>query len=143
MVVSLKEFDSATEIVKEVDHEITETKNALNGYLRRLENIRALAEQSKKIREMVSKFAGKKAIVESGEVSISGVNLILDAKSIHELAAIEEVVRSQQEKLIALQRVREGLKWADQIGETEGIKFLVLEKDGVPIKILLHFISEL
>jgi len=143
MVVSLKEFDSATEIVKELDHEITETKNALNGYLRRLENIRALAEQSKKIREMVSKFAGKKAIVESGEVSISGVNLILDAKSIHELAAIEEVVRSQQEKLIALQRVREGLKWADQIGETEGIKFLVLEKDGVPIKILLRFISEL
>jgi len=143
MVLSLKEFDSATEIVKEIDHEITETKNTLNGYLRRLENIRALAEKSKKIREMVSKFAGKKAIIESGEVSISGINLILDAKSIHELAAIEEVVRSQQEKLIALQRVREGLKWADQIGETEGIRFLVLEKDGVPIKILLRFISEL
>ena len=143
MVVSLKEFDSATEIAKEVDHEITETKNTLNEYLRRLEDIRALAEKSKKIREMVSKFAGKKAIIESGEVSISGINLILDAKSIHELAAIEEVVRSQQEKIIALQRVREGLRWADQIGETEGIKFLVLEKDGVPIKILLRFMSEL
>ena len=143
MVVSLKEFDSATEIVKAVDHEITETKNTLNSYLRQLEDIRALAEKSRRIREIVSKFAGKKATVESGEVSISGISLILDAKSIHELAAIEEVVRSQQEKLAALQRVREGLKWADQIGETEGVKFLVLEKNGVPEKILLRFASEL
>ena len=142
MVVSLKEFDSATEIVKAVDHEITETKNALNSYLRQLEDIRALAEKSRRIREIVSKFAGKKATVESGEVSISGISLILDAKSIHELAAIEEVVRSQQEKLIALQKVREGLKWVDQIGETEGVKFMVLEKNGVPEKILFRFVSE-
>lgn len=142
MVATLKEFDSATEIVKAVDHEITETKNTLSGYLRKLEDIRALAEKSRKIREIVSKFAGKKAITEAGEVSIGGINLILDAKAIHDLAAIEEVVRSQQEKLVALQRAREGLKWADQIGETEGVKFLVLEKNGVPEKILLRFVSE-
>lgn len=142
MVVNLKEFDSATEIVKAVDHEITETKNTLNGHLRRLEGIRALAEKSKRIREIVSKIAGKRTIIES-EVSIGGIGLILDAKSVHELAAIEEVARSQQEKLVALQRAREGLKWADQIGETEGFKFLVLEKDGVPVKILLRFMSEL
>ena len=143
MVVSLKEFDSAIEIVKAVDHEITETKNTLNGYLRQLEDIRALAEKSKKIREIVSKFAGRRAISEIAEVSIGGINLVLDAKSIHELSAIEEVVRSQQEKLSALQRAREGLKWADQIGETEGVKFLVLEKNGIPEKILLRFASEL
>jgi hypothetical protein len=142
MVVNLKEFDSATEIVKAVDHEITEAKNTLNGHLRRLEDIRALAEKSKRIREIVSKIAGKRTIIES-EISISGIGLILDAKSVHELAAIEEVVRSQQEKLVALQRAREGLKWADQIEETEGVKFLVLEKDGVPVKILLRFMSEL
>lgn len=142
MVVDLREFDSATEIVKAVDHEITETKNTLNGHLRRLEDIRALAEKSKRIREIVSKIAGKRTIIES-EVSIGGIGLILDAKSAHELVAIEEVVRSQQEKLVALQRAREGLKWADQIGETEGVKFLVLEKDGVPVKILLRFMSEL
>jgi len=141
MTVSFKEFDSATEIVKAVDHEITETKNILNGYLRQLEDIRALAEKSKKIREIVYRFTGKKAIVES-EVSVSGINMILDAKAFHELAALEEVVRSQQERLVELQRTRESLKWADQIGETEGIRFLVLEKDGVPKKVLLKFASE-
>lgn len=142
MVVSLKEFDSAIEIVKAMDNEIAETKNTLSGYLRRLEDIRALAEKSKRIREIISKVAGRRAIIESGEVSIGGIGLILNAKSVHELTAIEEAVRSQQEKLVALQRAREGLKWADQIGETEGVKFLVLEKNGVPEKILLRFVSE-
>lgn len=142
MVVGLKEFDSATEIVKAIDQEITETKNTLNGYLRRLEDLRAFAEKSKRIREIVFKFAGKKAIAEVAEVSVSGINVILEAKAVHELVAIEEVVRSQQEKLVALQKAREGLKWADQIGETEGVKFLVLEKNAVPEKILFRFMSE-
>jgi hypothetical protein len=142
MAVRLKEFDSATEIVKVVDQEITETKNTLSGYLRRLEDLRAMAEKAKRIREIISKISGKRAIVESGEVSVSGIILIFDAKSVHESAAIEEVVRSQQEKLVTLQRTRESLKWADQIGETEGVKFLVLEKNGVPEKILFKFVSE-
>jgi hypothetical protein len=141
MAVSLKEFDSAIEIVKALDSKIREIRNNLNGYLRRLEDMRPLAEKSRRIRELVSRFAGKRATVES-EVSISGIGLILDAKLVHEQAAIEEAVRSQQEKLVELQKIREGLKWADQIGETEGIKFLVLEKDGVPEKILFRFMSE-
>ena len=62
---------------------------------------------------------------------------MLDANPFHELTIIEEAVRSQQEKLLFLQKSREALKWLDQIGETEGIKYLVLEKDGVPERILL------
>jgi len=52
------------------------------------------------------------------------------------LTAIEEVVRSQQERLLVLQKAREALKWVDQIGDTEGLKYLVLENDGVPERIL-------
>jgi len=62
---------------------------------------------------------------------------VLDANPFHELTIIEEAVRSQQDKLLFLQKSREALKWLDQIGETEGIKYLVLEKDGVPERILL------
>jgi hypothetical protein len=142
VAINLREFDSANEIVKTVDHEITETKNILNGYLRRLEDIRELAEKSKKIREIISKFAGKRTAFETGEVSIGGMSVILDAKIFHEQAAIEEVVRSHQERLAELQRIREGLKWTDQIGDAEGIKFTVLEKDGVPKKILVRFMPE-
>jgi hypothetical protein len=62
---------------------------------------------------------------------------VLDANPFHELTAIEEAVRSQQERLLVLQKAREALKWVDQIEDTEGLKYLVLESDGVPEKILL------
>ena len=52
------------------------------------------------------------------------------------LTAIESVARSHQERLLVLQRVHEALKWLDQLGDTEGLKYLVLEDEGVPERIL-------
>jgi len=137
MVIELKEYDSASEIAKTIDTKITETKSMLGEYLRRLDEIRNLAERSKKIREVVFKLAGKKAAQENlGEIAVGGLSVVLDANPFHELTAIEEVVRSQQERLLVLQKAREALKWVDQIGDTEGLKYLVLENDGVPERIL-------
>ena len=137
MVVELKEYDSATEISRTIDEEITRTKSMLGEYLRRLDEIRALAERSKKIRDVVFKLAGKKATQENlGEISVGGLNVVLDANPFHELTAIEEVVRSQQDRLLVLQKSREALKWVDQIGDTDGLLYIVLERDGVPERIL-------
>ena len=83
------------------------------------------------------KFAGKKTASETpGEVTIGTLNIILDANAFHELTAIESVVRSHQERLLVLQKVREALKWLDQLGDTEGLKYLVLEDEGIPERIL-------
>lgn len=137
MVVELKEYDSASEIAKNIEDQISQSKSMLGEYLRRLDEIRTLAERSKKIRDVVFKLAGKKANQESlGEMTVGGLSVVLDANPFHELTAIEEVVRSQQERLLVLQKAREALKWVDQIGDTEGLKYLVLENDGVPERIL-------
>ncbi len=137
MVVEIKEYGSAEEIAETLDKGISDTKSTLGEYLRRLDEIRALAEKSKKIREVVLKLAGKKAATESlGEISVGSLNIILDANPFHELTAIEEVVRSHQERLLVLQKAREALKWLDQIGDTEGLKYLVVEHEGVPERIL-------
>jgi len=138
MVVELKEYDSAVDIAKNMDGEIARTKSVLGEYLRRLDEIRTLAERSKKIREVVFKLAGKKAAQNTlGEITVGDLSVILDANPFHELTAIEEVVRSQQDRLLVLQKAREALNWVDQIGDTEGLKYLVLESDGVPERILL------
>ena len=138
MVVELKEYDSAVDIAKNMDGEIARTKSVLGEYLRRLDEIRTLAERSKKIREVVFKLAGKKAAQNTlGEIAVGDLSVILDANPFHELTAIEEVVRSQQDRLLVLQKAREALNWVDQIGDTEGLKYLVLESDGVPERILL------
>ena len=138
MVVDLKEYESATEIAASLDSEISRVKSQLGEYLRRLDDIRALAERSKKIREMVLKLAGKRAGEEKiGEINVGDMNIVLDAGPFHELTAIEKVVRSQQDRLTLLQKARESLDWLDEIEETEGIKYLVLERDGAPEKVLL------
>ena len=138
MVVELKEYESAVDIAKAMDDDISKTKSILGEYLRRLDSIRNLAERSKKIREVVFKLAGKKAAQESlGEMTVGDLSVILDANPFHELTAIEQVVRSQQDRLLVLQKAREALNWVDQIGDTEGLKYIVLESDGVPEQILL------
>lgn len=138
MVVELKEYDSAVDIAKGIEGEIARTKSVLGEYLRRLDEIRTLAERSKKVREVVFKLAGKKAAQNTlGEINVGDLNVVLDANPFHELTAIEEVVRSQQDRLLILQKAREALNWVDQIGDTEGLKYLVVESDGVPGRILL------
>ena len=138
MVVELKEYESAVDIAKAMDDDISQTKSILGEYLRRLDSIRNLAERSKKIREVVFKLAGKKSAQESlGEITVGDLNVILDANPFHELTAIEQVVRSQQDRLLVLQKAREALNWVDQIGDTDGLKYIVLESDGVPERILL------
>ena len=137
MVVEIKEYDSAEEIAENLDTKISKMKSTLGEYLRRPDDIRSLAEKSKKIREVVMKLAGKKAVDESlGELTLGDLNVVLDASPFHELTAIEQVVRSNQDKLLVLQKVREALKWMDQLGDTEGLRYLVVENDGVPERIL-------
>ena len=139
MVNELKEYESVKEIVKALDDNINLTKNMLGQYLRRLDEIRSLAERSKKVRDIVTKLAGKKAGAASplGEISLGGLNVVLDANPFQELTAIEDAVRSQQDRLLMLQKALEGMKWADQLEDTDGLKFMVLESDGVPARILL------
>jgi hypothetical protein len=137
MVTQIKEYNSAQAIAEALDKELSETKSILGEYLRRLDEIRNLAEKSKKVREVVMKLAGKKPNAENpGEITIGTLNIILDANAFHELTAIESVVRSHQERLLVLQKVREALKWLDQLGDTEGLRYLVLEDEGVPERIL-------
>lgn len=138
MVVEIKEFSSVEEIEEVLDKKISETKSNLGEYLRRLDEIRNLAEKTKKVRQVVMKLAGKKVDAERlGEISVDNVNVVLDANPLDELTALESVVRSHQERLLKVQKAREGLKPLDEFGDTEGVTFLIVENDGIPERILL------
>jgi hypothetical protein len=138
VVVEIKEYQSAEEIEEILDKKISSTKSTLGEYLRRLDEIRTLAERSKKIRQVVMKLAGKKASEESmGEISVGDVKIVLEATPLDELTAIESVVRSHQELLLTLQKAREALKPLGELGDTDGMKYMVVEKQGVPERILL------
>jgi hypothetical protein len=139
MSVAIKTYHSVKEILDTVDKEISATKSNLGSYLRKLDETRTLAEKSKKIRDVVMKLANKKNgnTENLGEMDIGGVKVVLDANALHELTAIEDAVRSHQEYLIVLQRVREELKPLDQLGDTDGLEFIIVENNRVPERILL------
>jgi hypothetical protein len=138
MVVQIREFTSVDEIGEALDRQISDTKSRLGECLRRLDDVRTLAEKTKRIRQVIMKLAGKKAVAESlGEVSIEGFNVVLDAGPLDELTVIESSVRSYQQFLLNLQKAREALKPLDELGETDGMTYLVVENDGIPERILL------
>ena len=138
MVVEFKEFESVEELEETLEKDISQTKSTLGENLRRLDEIRTLAEKSKKIRAVVMKLAGKKHSPESmGEIEVGNIKIVLEANPLDELTAIETVVRSHQERLLTLQKAREGIKPLTELGDTEGMKFLVVENSGVPERILL------
>jgi hypothetical protein len=137
MVVEIKNYNSAHEIAENLDAQISQTKSLLGEQLRKLDEIRIMAEKSKKVREIVMKLAGKKTNSDGvGEITVGSLTIVLDATPFHELTAIESVVRSHQERLLTLQKAREALKWLDQLGDTEGLQYLVVESDAVPERIL-------
>jgi hypothetical protein len=138
MNIKIKEYHSATEIAENLDKQISDTKTELGTYLQKLNEIQALAEKSKRIHEVMLKLAGKKSTVESlGEITVGSLNIVLDATPVHELAAIESLVNSNQERLLNLQKARDGLKWLDQLGDTDGLKITVVENEDIPERILL------
>jgi hypothetical protein len=138
VVVEIKEFESVEELEETLDKDISETKSTLGEYLRRLDEIRTLAEKSKKIRAVVMKLAGKKTSAESlGEIDVGSIKIVLEANPLDELTAIESVVRSHQERLLTLQKAREGIKPLDELGDTDGMKYLVVQNNGIPERILL------
>ena len=139
MVVAIKTYHSAEEIAEKIDKEIAETKSSLGEYLRRLDEIRSLAEKSKKIRDAVMRISGKKngASESSGDIEVGSLTIVLDPNALQELAAIESVVRSHQERLMVLQKAREGLRPLDQLGDTDGLTFMIVEDQGIPERILL------
>lgn len=136
--VGIKEYSSAMEIAENIDNELAETKSTLGEYLRQLDYVRSVAEKSKRLHDIVAKVAGKKQSKENpSQIEVNGLEIVLDATPLHELTAIESVVKSHQQRLLNLQKAQESLETLDQFGDTEGIRYLVLEKEGIPEQILL------
>ena len=136
--VCVKEYSSAVEIAEKLDKEIATAKSALGKYLRRLDDTRALAEKSKRLHDVVAKLSNKKEAKENpNKIEVNGLEIVLDATALNELEAMESVVKSHQQRLRALQKAQEALEPLDQFGDTEGVRYLVLEKEGIPEQILL------
>ena len=135
----IKEFASYKEITETMDKDIIDTKSMLGKYLTRLDGVRGRAENLKRIRSTLSKVVGSKALKKSiGEINVEDVTIVLEAGPLDELNALESVIRSYQERLSKLNEARESLKSFNGLDDTDGMKFQLVEANGVPETILLN-----
>jgi hypothetical protein len=138
-LAKIKEYSSTKEITENIDKEIAETKSALGEYLRQMDSARRATEKIERLNDVVAQATGKKLPKENpNQIEINGLEIILDAAPIHELAAIETVVINRQQRLLNLQKIKESMASLDSLSETEGLKYLVLEKEGIPEQIMLR-----
>ena len=138
-LVTIREYSSPTEITEKIDKEIDNTKSALGQYLRQLEETKVVAEKLRKLQDAIAKATHKKLPKEKpNQIRIDGLEIVLDVTALHELDAIETVVRNRQQRLMALVKTKESLSSFGSLCETEGLKYLVLEKEGIPEQILLR-----
>ena len=136
--IGIMEYNSVSEIEESIDKEVAETKSALGKYLRQLDDKRTAGERTQRLYNIVAKMADKKPSKgTSSQIDLNGLEIVLEANVLDELTAIEDVVESHQQRLIALQKARGSLQTLDQAGDTEGIKYMALEKEGIPEQILL------
>jgi hypothetical protein len=139
LAYKIKEFTSYVEIIETLDKDISDTKSMLGKHLSRLDVVRERAETLKKLHSTLSKVVGRKALKESlGEINVEDMTIVLDASPLDELNALESVVRSYQERLSSLKKTRESLESFNELGDADGVKFKLVEANGVPETILLN-----
>ena len=136
--IGIEEYSSASEITQKIEKEIAATKSALGEYLRQIDDKKAVAEKVQKLHEIVAKIANKKETKKNtNQIEVNGLEIFLDATALNELTALESAVKSHQQRLMALQQTKEALKALDEVSDTEGIRYLVFQKEGIPEQVLL------
>jgi len=136
--IGVKEYSSVSEIREGIDEELAETRSALGKYLRQLDDRRAIAERTQRLHDIVVKMANRKTSkVKTNLINLNELEIVLDTSVFDELTAIESVVKSHQQRIVALQKARESLQALDEAGDTEGIKYIAFEKESIPEQILL------
>ena len=136
--IAIKNYSTFSQLEEMIDKKISNSKSKLGEYLLQIDKKRTIAEKSKKIRNAVYKLIEKKPSQENqGEFEINGFQIILDATPRHEIESLENVVKSYQDHLQLLHKAKESIKEFDPLENIQGVHFLVVEKYGVPEKILL------
>lgn len=140
--LELRIFNTPEELKKSLDDEIGRVRTLLGDYLRRLEENRIKIERLKKAQEAIVKFAGEKQIPlpEGREIDLSGLKVLLNPSLRQEMDALEDVVKSLQDKLNIMQKIRKALDPLTSL--EEGIATIVtVMSDDIPIKIMIHLKS--
>ncbi len=134
-LLDIKKYSSVGDLVKELDAEITRLKGELGELLRRLESAKAKAEVLVKLENLLSTAAGGGKLGGT-EIPLGQAKAIINPTPKQEFDILVDVVRSLQNRIIALERVRKDMDPLVRLGDLD-LTLEVIYENGIPSRILV------
>ncbi|MEM1509412.1 MAG: hypothetical protein QXY49_01795 [Thermofilaceae archaeon] len=130
-------FDGFGDLLKYLESEIVRLKGKIEELEARYEQLRLRAEKVKRLEDLLSKLVGEE-IKTINEVDFKGIRVVVSARALDELTAVEEALSALRDQLSAIARVREVIVQLAKETDTSrgGLKLLVQTLNGIPIKLL-------
>lgn len=130
-------FDGFGDLLKYLESEIVRLKGKIEELESRYEQLRLRAEKVKRLEDLLSKLVGEE-IKTINEVDFKGIRVVVSARALDELTAVEEALSALRDQLSAIARVREVIVQLAKETDTSrgGLKLLVQTLNGIPIKLL-------
>jgi predicted component of type VI protein secretion system len=137
MAYDLLSFTSFADFIEYLDNQISQLKSKIDYLEKKYEALKSKAEKVRKLETLLSKLVGEQ-IRSINEVDFMGIRVVVSARALDELVAVEETLAALKDTLAALTRVREVI--ASLVRETEmekgGLSLLVQTVNGIPVKLL-------
>jgi len=135
--MDLLTFKSLADFIKYIESLIESTRQQLSEHLRRYDEIKTRAERIRNIEEVFSKILGTKPEAVN-EIDLKGLKIIIGARPTDEERVLSEVIKSLQDRLNVLMRIRKLIEpLARSLGEMSGMIIMVETMNAIPIKVLL------
>lgn len=137
MSYDLLTFTSLEEFLEYLNTQITQLKTKVDILEKRYSALKAKAERVRILEEMLSKLVGEQ-IRTINEVDFMGIKVVVSARAVDELVAVEETLAALRDTLTALTRVREAISRLAKEAKVEGggLSILVQTLNGIPFKLL-------
>ncbi len=135
MATEVKEFRSISEFIRYVDEKLGEFRRILGELLRVLEDVRARAEQDKKLKSLLAKLGAQGAQAGAAVVDLRGIKVAFNPSAEVELELLEQLVESINDKITRLQTIRKELEAIASEDIEAAIKAVII--DDVPRALLV------
>ena len=110
MATEVKTFNSLSEFMKFIDSRLAEYRRMLGELLRVLEDVRARADQDRKLRSLLQKLGVAPAQTQPPTADLHGVKVAFNPPAEVELEMLEQLVESVNDKITKLQTLKKDLE---------------------------------
>lgn len=135
-LIDMVTYNSVSDFFKDLDAKLVEMRSKLGELLRRLEGAKAKAEVLVRLESLLAETSGG-AKIGGTEISLGTAKAVVNPTPKQEFDILVDVVRSLQNRIVAMERVRKEVEPLSKLGDLE-LQLEVVYENGLPTRILIR-----